>query len=121
MRWQARALVLAMLGCSLMWAPTAAAGGHPSLAGSSGTVWVTNQTLNTVTAYDARTGAVLRTVNVGAKPIGVVAPPRARTVYVSNESDDTITLIDQATGRTSTIAVGDGPHHMPQRTVRLLR
>jgi YVTN family beta-propeller protein len=110
-RWHARVLVLAMLGCSLVWAPTAA-GGRPSLAGSTGTVWVTNQTLNTVTAYDARTGAVLRTVNVGAKPIGVVAPPRASTVYVSNESDDTITLIDQATGRTSTIAVGDGPHHM---------
>jgi YVTN family beta-propeller protein len=110
-RWHARALVLAMLGCSLAWAPTAAAG-RPGRAGSSGTVWVTNQTLNTVTAYDARTGAVLRTVNVGAKPIGVVAPPGRRTVYVSNESDDTISVIDEATGGTSLIGVGDGPHHM---------
>jgi YVTN family beta-propeller protein len=51
-------------------------------------------------------------VNVGAKPIGVVAPPRGASVYVSNESDDTISVIDEATGATSTIAVGDGPHHM---------
>jgi len=111
MRWPARALVVVMLGCSLGWAPTAA-GGRPSPAGPSGTVWVTNQTLNTVAAYDASTGDLLRTVNVGAKPIGVVAPPRAGSVYVSNESDDTISVIDEATGATSTVAVGDGPHHM---------
>jgi hypothetical protein len=55
-------LVVAMLGCSLAWAPTAA-GGRPSGPGPTGppgTVWVTNQTLNTVAAYDATTGALLR-------------------------------------------------------------
>jgi YVTN family beta-propeller protein len=107
-------LVAAMLGCSLVWAPTAA-GGRPSGPGATGppgTVWVTNQTLNTVAAYDAATGALLRTVNVGAKPIGVVAPPRSGSTYVSNESDDTISVVDEATGQTPTVAVGDGPHHM---------
>jgi YVTN family beta-propeller protein len=103
-------LVLVMLGCSLVSAP--AVGAHPTLAGTPGTVWVTNQTLNTVAAYDASTGDLLRTVGVGAKPIGVVAPPGTGAVYVSNESDDTISVIDKATGGVLTIPVGDGPHHM---------
>ena len=30
-----------------------AVGARPTLAGTQGTVWVTNQTLNTVAAYDA--------------------------------------------------------------------
>jgi YVTN family beta-propeller protein len=104
-------LVLAMLGCSLALAP-AASGTRPALPVGSGTVWVTNQTLNTVAAYDARTGVLRWTASVGAKPIGVVAPPRTGKVYVSNESDDTISVIDQASGRQSLIKVGDGPHHM---------
>ena len=66
-------LVLVMLGCSLVSAP--AVGARLTMVGTPGTVWVTNQTLNTVAAYDAVTGDLLRTVKVGAKPIGVVAPP----------------------------------------------
>ena len=64
----------------MVWASTAAGGrpSRPSPAGPPGTVWVTNQTLNTVAAYEARTGELLRTVNVGARPIGVVAPPGSR-------------------------------------------
>lgn len=114
MRWPARALVVMLVACSVVWASTAAGGrpSRPSPAGPPGTVWVTNQTLNTVAAYDARTGELLRTVKVGAKPIGVVAPPESTSVYVSNESDDTVSVIDEATGATSTIAAGDGPHHM---------
>jgi YVTN family beta-propeller protein len=87
-------------------------GARPTLAGTRGTVWVTNQTLNTVAAYDASTGDLLRTVKVGAKPIGVVAPPGTGAVYVSNESDDTISVLDEATDEVLTIPVGDGPHHM---------
>jgi YVTN family beta-propeller protein len=109
-RWPARALLAVIVACSLLGAP--AAGARPSHPGPAGTVWVTNQTLNTVAAYDAGSGELLRTVDVGAKPIGVVAPPRSASVYVSNESDDTVSVIDEATGDTSTIAVGDGPHHM---------
>jgi YVTN family beta-propeller protein len=106
-------VVLAALGGSLLLAPSGA-GARLTLSGDGprGTVWVTNQTLNTVAAFDARTGTLLGTFKVGAKPIGIVAPPRTGKVYVSNESDDTISVIDKATGTGSTIAVGDGPHHM---------
>jgi YVTN family beta-propeller protein len=103
-------LALVLLGCSLLSAP--AVGARPTVGGTPGTVWVTNQTLNTVAAYDASTGDLLRTVGVGAKPIGVVAPPGTGAVYVSNESDDTISVINKATGGVLTIPVGDGPHHM---------
>jgi YVTN family beta-propeller protein len=106
------ALVLAAVGGSLVLAPSAGARLTSSGGGPSGTVWVTNQTLNTVAAYDARTGRLLGTVAVGAKPIGIVAPPGTGKVYVSNESDDTISVLDKATGAASTIKVGDGPHHM---------
>jgi YVTN family beta-propeller protein len=107
-------LMAATAGCSLMVAPLG--GGGPAWSGPRGTVWVTNQTLNTVAAYDARTGALLRTVGVGAKPIGVVAPPGTDKVYVSNESDDTISVIDRRGGATSLVKVGDGPHHMVHST-----
>ena len=107
-RWLLGLAVL--LGCSVMGAPAVSA--RPTLAGTQGTVWVTNQTLNTVAAYDASTGDLLRMVKVGAKPIGVVAPPGTGAVYVSNESDDTISVIDEATDEVLTIPVGDGPHHM---------
>jgi YVTN family beta-propeller protein len=103
-------LMAATTGCSLMLAPLG--GGGQGWPGSRGTVWVTNQTLNTVAAYDARTGILLHTAAVGAKPIGVVAPPGTHKVYVSNEGDDTISVIDERTGATSTIKVGDGPHHL---------
>lgn len=103
-------LLAATTGCALMMAPLG--GGGQGWPGSRGTVWVTNQTLNTVAAYDARSGALLRTLSVGAKPIGVVAPPGTRKVYVANESDDTVSVIDERSGATSTIKVGDGPHHM---------
>jgi YVTN family beta-propeller protein len=106
------ALVLAAVGGSLVLAPSAGARLTSSGDGPRGTVWVTNQTLNTVAAFDARTGRLLGTVAVGAKPIGIVAPPGTGKVYVSNESDDTISVLDKATGAASTIKVGDGPHHM---------
>src|SRR6266498_1028504 len=76
-------LLAATTGCALMMAPLGGGQGWP---GSRGTVWVTNQTLDTVAAYDARSGALLRTLSVGAKPIGVVAPPGTRKVYVANEA-----------------------------------
>ena len=82
------ALVVAAVGGSLVLAPSAGARLTSSGGGPRGTVWVTNQTLNTVAAYDARTGRLLGTVAVGAKPIGIVAPPGTGKVYVSNESDD---------------------------------
>jgi hypothetical protein len=69
MRWLSRALVVVLLGGSPAWGQTAS-GDRPRPAGPAGTVWVSNQTLNTVAAYDARMGGLLRTVNVGAKPIG---------------------------------------------------
>ncbi|MCA1707686.1 MAG: hypothetical protein LC808_32215 [Actinobacteria bacterium] len=65
------------LGLGVLAAASAAV---PSLAatnrlpGERGTVWVTNWTLNNVTALDAGTGEVVGTVGVGSSPTGVVAP-----------------------------------------------
>jgi DNA-binding beta-propeller fold protein YncE len=64
-----------------------------------------------VAAFDARTGRLLGTVAVGAKPIGIVAPPGTGKVYVSNESDDTFSALRTATAtpRWFDLPVGDQP------------
>jgi hypothetical protein len=53
------ALVLAAVGGSLVLAPSAGARLTSSGDGPRGTVWVTNQTLNTVAAFDAQTGRLV--------------------------------------------------------------
>jgi hypothetical protein len=50
---------------------TAQPGGIP---GASGTLFVTERTLNTVTAFDAATGSVLWTSPTGVSPTGVTKP-----------------------------------------------
>jgi YVTN family beta-propeller protein len=88
----------------------AAGQGIPELGG---TLWITDERLNTVTRIEAATGKILAVIPVGKWPVGLSAPAGAGKVYVSEESDDTVSVIDKATARvTKKIKVGSGPHHM---------
>jgi YVTN family beta-propeller protein len=79
----------------------------------AGTLWVTNARLNDVTAFDVATGRVLATIQVGARPIGVVAPPRTGKVYVANEDTGTVTAISRAARRVlASIPTGPRLHHL---------
>jgi DNA-binding beta-propeller fold protein YncE len=101
------ALFLAALG----------SGGGPAAAdaisGASGTVFVTERQLGSVTAYDAATGVVLWTSPTGAAPIGVVQPHGTGKVYTSDEGSNQMSVFDARTGTSlGTIAMGATPHHL---------
>ncbi len=94
------------------------AGAAARLPGEYGTVWVTNRTLNNVTAFDAGTGAVVGTTAVGAAPIGVVAPLFTGKVYSSDENSNQVSVISRSSReRVGVIAVGPRPHHMMTNTL----
>jgi YVTN family beta-propeller protein len=94
------------------------AGAADRLQGEYGTIWVTNRTLNNVTAFDAGTGAVVGTVGVGGSPIGVVAPLFTGKVYSSDEASNQVSVISRATrSRLKVIPVGPRPHHMTASTL----
>ena len=93
---------------------TATASASSGLPGASGTIWVTERSGNTVTAFDAATGAVLRTTTVGAAPIGVTSLPGSnRKTYSSDENANQVSVIDEDSGAViKTIAMGPRPHHL---------
>ena len=106
-------LLTALAALSLVLA-TVATGAGRGIPGASGTLWVTEQSGNTVTAYDAATGAVLRHTAVGARPIGITSlpGPRAKT-YSSDERANQMSVIDEETGVVvKRIATGLAPHHL---------
>lgn len=82
-------------------------------AGLRGTLWVTNQEIDSVAKIDAATGKVLGIVSVGKRPIGLAAPKGTGKVYVSDETDNMVSVINKATLNVTTrIAVGPKPHHV---------
>jgi YVTN family beta-propeller protein len=85
----------------------------PGLLGASGTVYVTERQLGSVSAFDAATGELLWTSPVGASPIGVARPHGTGKVYSSDEGPDQVTVLDAATGAwRATIPMGPDPHHL---------
>jgi YVTN family beta-propeller protein len=85
----------------------------PGLDGASGTVFVTERQLGSVTAYDAATGTVHWTTKVGAAPIGVTQPRGTKKVYSSDEGSNQMSVIDRNTGAfLGTIPMGLAPHHL---------
>jgi DNA-binding beta-propeller fold protein YncE len=83
------------------------------LAGGSGTVFVTERQVGSVSAFDAATGAVLWTARVGANPTGVTHPHGTDKVYTSDEGSNEMSVLDRATGaRLGSIAMGLLPHHL---------
>jgi DNA-binding beta-propeller fold protein YncE len=67
-------------------------------SGRSGTVFVTERQLGSVTAYDAATGQVHWTAPVGASPIGIVQPRGTDKVYTSDENTGQMSVLDRDTG-----------------------
>jgi DNA-binding beta-propeller fold protein YncE len=79
----------------------------------SGTVYVTERQLGSVTAYDAASGGVLWTTEVGAAPIGVVHPHGTDMVYSSDEGSNRMSVLDRRTGvLLGIIPMGSMPHHL---------
>jgi DNA-binding beta-propeller fold protein YncE len=93
--------------------------GVPTLAGaassavSTGTVYVTERQLGSVTAFDAVTGTVVWTAKTGASPIGVTHPSGTDKIYTTDEGSNRLSVFDRRTGELlHTIAMGPLPHHM---------
>ena len=110
-----RMLVVVLVGTLAVSLGIGSAGADNGLPSAGGTLWVTNQSTNTVAVYDAGTGAVLGLIPVGVKPIGVVAPHGTGEMYTPDEGSDTVSVIDKGClCVVTTIPVGSKPHHMSQ-------
>ena len=104
-------LLLGPLPAVLSSAPAVAS----ATSTSAGTVYVTNLSLNSVTAINAANGQT--TVAHGAPPamngpLGIAIAPNGDTAYVTNSSGDTVTPIDIRSSPFSLetpIRVGSGP------------
>ena len=59
--------------------------------------------------FDPATNAPVRAIAVGKQPHWVDASADGAKVYVTNEGGNSVTVIDLATDRTETIAVGNAP------------
>jgi DNA-binding beta-propeller fold protein YncE len=99
---------LALLATSAVAQPSA-------IPGASGTLFVTERTLNTVTAFDAATGSVLWTSPTGASPTGVTKPHGTGRVYTSDDgaAANRMSVFDERTGGfLHSIPMGARPHHL---------
>jgi YVTN family beta-propeller protein len=71
------------------------------------TIYVTNQSGNSVSVINGGTDAVTATVGVGSSPAGIAVDPATNTVYVANEGSDSVSVINGGTDTvTATIGVG---------------
>jgi len=64
----------------------------------------------TVTMLDARTGALLRSIPIGARPIAAAADARTGRVFVANQDRNTVDVLDAETGTDiRRVPIGEGP------------
>ncbi|HEY6696107.1 MAG TPA: YncE family protein [Solirubrobacteraceae bacterium] len=78
-----------------------------------GTVFVTERTLGSLTAFDGTSGRPLWTQPTGASPIGVTQPPGTHKVYTSDEGSNQMSVFDARSGAPlGTIPMGPAPHHL---------
>jgi len=69
--------------------------------------YINNSGDGTVSVINAATHAVLKTITVGATPVGVATSPDGTRVYIENEDSNTISVISTATNSViATIPVG---------------
>jgi len=75
--------------------------------------YVTNQQGNNVSVIDASSDRILRTIDVGQEPLGLVVNPRTSQLYVVNHGDNTVSVIDTNINRVKgdPIQVGNLPIH----------
>jgi DNA-binding beta-propeller fold protein YncE len=105
-----RKSLFASLTAAVAVAAAGAAGAHPH---PHGTVYVTERSAGTASAFDAATGRVLWTSPVGASPIGIVHPRGTEKVYTSDEVANQMSVLDRLTGAPlGTIPMGPAPHHL---------
>jgi peptide/nickel transport system substrate-binding protein len=82
--------------------------GPSGIAIHSGALWVTDRLDDTVTEIDAKTGTVLRVIDLGgSSPSAIVYGFGA--LWVANESSSTVTRLDPATKGAEDFNVGNGP------------
>ena len=72
--------------------------------------YVTNSSSSSVSVIDAATNAVIATIGVGNRPIGVAFTPNGSRVYVANSGSDSVSVIDTATNTViANVDVGSFP------------
>jgi DNA-binding beta-propeller fold protein YncE len=107
------ALISMFLLVPLALAAGALSARRDAIPGASGTLFVTERQLGSVTAFDAATGDPLWSQTVGAAPIGVTQPRGTDKVYSSDEGSNRMSVLDRETGAVlGTIAMGPLPHHL---------
>src|SRR5207344_122751 len=79
--------------------------GASRIATGFGSLWVTNERMGNVSRLHPKTGAVVRTINVGNGPRAIAMG--AGSVWVANNLDGTVSRIDPRTNTvTATIPTG---------------
>ena len=59
--------------------------------------------------FNPTTNAVVRSVAVGKQPHWVATGGDGKKAFVTNEGSNDVTIVDLATGKTTTVAVGNAP------------
>ena len=105
---------LALLTALLCALAVAVGGGSAGSRDSEGgTVFETERSLGSVSAFDAATGKVLWSSKTGLSPIGVTRPRGTEKVYTSDEGSNQMSVFDEENGTLlRTIPMGAGPHHV---------
>ena len=81
-------------------------------ADRKGTVWVVNRDRGELAIFDAGTGKLLTTRDVGAGAHDICISEQAGRAYITAETDNAVTVVDTETLEKASIPVGPGPHHI---------
>ncbi len=114
-----------LLGALVLPPMTVAAGGPQHRDGRpdgrGGTVWVVNREKGEVSIFEARSGALLKTVPTGAGAHEVAVSNRAHKAYITNETDNTVSIVSTRTLEDAELPLGPSPHHAePSRDGRTI-
>ena len=111
------AAVVAISGVGSLAAPGPES--HPPDATDAGelqsprgdTVWVTNRDADTLTIFEAATGAVVRTLAIGDGAHDIAISARAGKAYVMNELEDRVAVVSASTLQILRTISLPRPHH----------
>jgi YVTN family beta-propeller protein len=81
--------------------------GASGIAYGKGSLWIPNETANTVTQFSPLTNAPIGDSNVGKSPSGVAVGGGA--VWVTDTGDNAVSRVDPASGSVTSIPVGQAP------------
>jgi YVTN family beta-propeller protein len=80
---------------------------------TTNTIYVPNETSNSLSVISGATNTVTATVNVGTEPFSVGVNPKTNRVYVANSLDNTVSVINGATNSVvATVSVGTDPYNI---------